>query len=136
MATTTSDRQQTQQTPAQDSSARLAPDATTGTTNAEAVHNTTEPGRLILVSNRLPITIKRLAEGEYSFKQSSGGLVSGISGLIKTTEFLWYGWPGLQIPEKEIDLVVNRLKNEQSAVPVFFDDELADRHYNGFSSKS
>jgi len=90
--------------------------------------------RLLLVSNRLPITIKRSEDGKYDFSMSSGGLVSGLSGLSKTTTFQWYGWPGLEVPEEEIPIVKERLKDEYGAIPVFIDDELADRHYNGFSS--
>lgn len=92
--------------------------------------------RLLLVSNRLPITIKRSEDGKYDFSMSSGGLVSGLSGLSKSTTFQWYGWPGLEVPEDEIPVVKQRLKDEYGAVPVFIDDDLADRHYNGFSSKS
>lgn len=91
--------------------------------------------RLLLVSNRLPITIKRSEDGKYDFSMSSGGLVSGLSGLSKSTTFQWYGWPGLEVPEPEIPEVKQRLKDEYGAVPVFIDDELADRHYNGFSSQ-
>jgi trehalose 6-phosphate synthase len=91
--------------------------------------------RLLLVSNRLPITIKRSEDGKYDFSMSSGGLVSGLSGLSKSTTFQWYGWPGLEVPEAEIPVVTQRLKDEYGAVPVFIDDELADRHYNGFSSQ-
>ena len=93
-------------------------------------------GRLLLVSNRLPITIKRSDEGKYDMSMSSGGLVSGLSGLSKTTTFQWYGWPGLEVPEDEIKTVTQRLKEEFNATPVFMDDKLADRHYNGFSSMS
>ncbi|EKD18779.1 trehalose-6-phosphate synthase [Drepanopeziza brunnea f. sp. 'multigermtubi' MB_m1] len=91
-------------------------------------------GRLLLVSNRLPITIKRTDDGSYTFSMSSGGLVTGLSGLSKTTTFQWYGWPGLEVPEVEAGPMVKRLKDEHGAVPVFIDDELADRHYNGFSN--
>jgi trehalose 6-phosphate synthase len=91
--------------------------------------------RLLLISNRLPITIKRSDDGGYSFSMSSGGLVSGLSGLSKSTTFQWYGWPGLEVPEDEIDPLKSRLKEEYNAIPIFIDDELADRHYNGFSSK-
>lgn len=91
-------------------------------------------GRLLLVSNRLPITIKRSEDGEYKFNMSSGGLVTGLSGLSKSTTFQWYGWPGLEVPEAERGPLEKRLKDEYNAVPVFIDDELADRHYNGFSS--
>jgi len=93
-------------------------------------------GRILLVSNRLPITIKRGDDGQYDFSMSSGGLVTGLSGLAKTTTFQWYGWPGLEVPDAEAGPMVKRLKDEHGAVPVFIDDELADRHYKGFSSKN
>jgi hypothetical protein len=91
-------------------------------------------GRLLLISNRLPITIKRTEDGSYSFSMSSGGLVTGLSGLSKTTRFQWYGWPGLEVPEAEAGPMREQLKEKYNAIPVFVDDELADRHYNGFSS--
>ena len=65
---------------------------------------------------------------------SSGGLVSGLSGLSKTTKFQWYGWPGLEVPFDEVDIFKKKLKEDYNAVPVFIDNDLADRHYNGFSS--
>ncbi|QKX53780.1 uncharacterized protein TRUGW13939_00860 [Talaromyces rugulosus] len=101
-----------------------------------AVAEETPPdsGRLLLVSNRLPITIRRSEGGKYEFSMSSGGLVTGLSGLAKTTTFQWYGWPGLEVPENEVDTVKTRLREEYGAVPVFIDDQLADRHYNGFSN--
>jgi trehalose 6-phosphate synthase len=92
-------------------------------------------GRLLLISNRLPITIKRSDEGKFDFSMSSGGLVSGLSGLSKSTTFQWYGWPGLEVPEDEIKTLKDRLKEEHNAVPIMLADELADRHYNGFSSE-
>ncbi len=103
------------------------PSATDNPSNQES--------RLLLVSNRLPITIKRSNDGKYEFSMSSGGLVTGLSGLAKTTTFQWYGWPGLEVPEDEIGEVTGKLKEEFNAIPVFMDDELADRHYNGFSSR-
>lgn len=92
------------------------------------------PGRLLLVSNRLPTTIKRLENGSYAFSMSSGGLVTGLSGLAKATTFQWYGWPGLEVPEAEAGPMVKRLSEDYCAVPVFIGDDLADKHYNGFSN--
>lgn len=89
---------------------------------------------LLLVSNRLPITIKRSDDGAYDFSMSSGGLVSGLSGLSKSTKFQWFGWPGIEVPESEIEYLNDKLKQEYNAVPVFLSDDLADKHYNGFSS--
>ncbi|KAK9366476.1 glycosyl transferase [Lipomyces kononenkoae] len=89
---------------------------------------------LLVISNRLPVTIKRSENGDYDFAMSSGGLVSALSGLKKSTTFTWFGWPGLEVPDDERALVVKRLRDEFSCVPVFLSDELADLHYNGFSN--
>ncbi|KAL2167537.1 hypothetical protein VTG60DRAFT_1123 [Thermothelomyces hinnuleus] len=97
-------------------------------------HSATSSGRLLLISNRLPITIKRTDDGQYTFSMSSGGLVTGLSGLSKTTSFQWYGWPGLEVPEAEAGPMREQLKEQYNAIPVFVDDELADRHYNGFAN--
>lgn len=104
-------------------------------TPTKLVREKQNEGRLLLVSNRLPITIKRADEGKYEMSMSSGGLVSGLSGLSKTTTFQWYGWPGLEVPEAEVAGLKDQLKSEYNAVPIMLDDELADRHYNGFSSE-
>ncbi|KAK7205125.1 glycosyl transferase [Myxozyma melibiosi] len=89
---------------------------------------------LLVISNRLPITIKRNSNGEYDFAMSSGGLVSALSGLKKSTRFTWFGWPGLEVPDEDKPAMVKRLRDEFSCVPVFLSDELADLHYNGFSN--
>jgi len=104
--------------------------------HSESKDSSKPESRLLLISNRLPITIKRSDEGKYDMSMSSGGLVSGLSGLSKSTKFQWYGWPGLEVPDDEIGKLKTQLKDEYDAVPVMLDDELADRHYNGFSSKS
>ncbi len=57
--------------------------------------------RLVIVSNRLPISVKKAEDnGSWSFQLSSGGLVSALQGLQKTTKFLWIGWPGKQIKSR------------------------------------
>ncbi|KAK9459956.1 glycosyl transferase [Lipomyces oligophaga] len=89
---------------------------------------------LLVISNRLPITIKANEDGGYSFTMSSGGLVSALSGLKKSTTFTWFGWPGLEVPDDEKPRMVKQLRDEFSCVPVFLSDELADLHYNGFSN--
>lgn len=89
---------------------------------------------LIVVSNRLPVTISKDAHGEYHFKMSSGGLVSALSGCKKSLSFTWIGWPGFFIPLKDRPLVDQRLKDEYSCQAVYLADDVADKHYNGFSN--
>ncbi|GHJ88576.1 hypothetical protein NliqN6_4978 [Naganishia liquefaciens] len=90
--------------------------------------------RLIVVSNRLPVTIKKDAAGKYTYKMSSGGLVSALSGCKKTMSFTWIGWPGQDIPAEDREEVNATLLNEYQCYPVYLSDDLADRHYNGFSN--
>ena len=90
--------------------------------------------RLLMVSNKTTTVVKRSPEGSYSFTQGSGGLISGVSGLAKTIPYTWYGWPGIEIPEAETAALSSRLRDEFDSVPIFLDDELADRYYNGFAS--
>lgn len=51
--------------------------------------------RLLVVSNRLPVTVNKDPKtNEFAFKMSSGGLVAALSGLKKMMSFTWIGWPG------------------------------------------
>ena len=50
-------------------------------------------GRLLLVSNRLPVTAT-LEDGHIRVTPSSGGLATGLRGPHEDGESLWIGWPG------------------------------------------
>lgn len=87
--------------------------------------------RLLTVANRLPVTIKK-KDGEYSYSQSSGGLVTGLSGLPDTYDKLWIGWPGTDVPEEDVERVEQDILEQYGGVPLWINHELMDMHYNGF----
>jgi trehalose 6-phosphate synthase len=91
---------------------------------------------LIVVSNRLPVTITKdpSAPDGYRFKMSSGGLVSALSGFKKSLSFTWIGWPGFFIPPADRPKVDKLLMEQYSCQAVYLDDDVADKHYNGFSN--
>jgi trehalose 6-phosphate synthase len=89
---------------------------------------------LIIVSNRLPLSIKRV-DGAYQSSISSGGLVTALSGLTKSTQFRWFGWPGIEVKDSQEREQVSKSLNEHDATPIFLDQGLAHEHYNMFSSK-
>lgn len=89
-------------------------------------------GKVLVVSNRLPVTINRNSNGLYDYLMSSGGLVTGLQGLKKSTEFQWLGWPGLEIPENEQERVNKDLLEKFNCTAIFLSDHIADLHYNGF----
>lgn len=93
-------------------------------------------GRLKIASNRLPVSVSVGSDGQYAFSRSSGGLVSGLSGLTREgSGYTWYGWPGIEVPDENIEKVATKLRKEHNSVPVLLDQQLADRYYDGFSSK-
>lgn len=74
--------------------------------------------RLLVVANRLPVTLKPLGNGEYDFQGSSGGLAAGLQGLCGKAEFQWFGWPGLEVPRKDIKKLETKLAADHHAVPI------------------
>lgn len=95
---------------------------------------TDEKRKLIIVSNRLPLSVKRV-NGAFQSSISSGGLVTSLSGLTKSTKFQWFGWPGIEVKDPKDQEDVKKSLGEHNAVPIFLDSTLAHEHYNGFSSK-
>ncbi|CAH2354334.1 alpha,alpha-trehalose-phosphate synthase [UDP-forming] 56 kDa subunit [[Candida] railenensis] len=95
---------------------------------------TDKKGKVLVVSNRLPVTIERKPNGTYHYSMSSGGLVTALQGLKKSTEFQWLGWPGLELPENEQDKVNQDLLEKFNCTAIFLSDTIADLHYNGFSN--
>lgn len=90
--------------------------------------------RLIVVANRLPVTVKRSQDGNLEYSTSAGGLVSGMSGMSHKLSSQWYGWPGIEISEGDKKDVKDKLWRDHHAVPVWLSGNLADSHYNGFSN--
>src|SRR4051812_48303858 len=50
--------------------------------------------RLLLVSNRLPLTAER-RKGKLTLKPSAGGLATGLHSVHDPGTGLWFGWSGL-----------------------------------------
>lgn len=55
--------------------------------------STTNQGRLILVSNRLPLTFE-YSNDKWHVQQSMGGLVTAIDPVLRDRGGIWIGWPG------------------------------------------
>ncbi|KAL4866701.1 hypothetical protein BDV12DRAFT_172499 [Aspergillus spectabilis] len=95
--------------------------------------DTEKKRRLIIVSNRLPLSLKKV-DGKYESSLSSGGLVTALSGISSSTNVRWFGWPGSNIEDEEERKVAQKSLGDKDAVGIFLDEELAHGHYNEFSN--
>jgi len=58
------------------------------------MHSCEKRRRFIVVSNRLPLSIKRDANGELTATPGAGGLVTALAPVLKNRGGIWIGWPG------------------------------------------
>lgn len=91
--------------------------------------------RLIVVSNRLPVTLRKDESGEWNFTVSSGGLVSALAGVKNKIPFVWVGWTGEEVAMSDQEDLRQRFVDEMSCYPVFLSDSDANLYYNGFCNE-
>jgi trehalose 6-phosphate synthase/phosphatase len=89
-------------------------------------------GRIIVVSNRLPITLKLGAEG-VEVRTSSGGLASGLSSVHASGKSLWIGWPGVNTePGAERERIDQAMP--EGTLAVHFTEAEMERFYDGVAN--
>ena len=91
--------------------------------------------RIIIVSNRLPITIDR-KEGELIYHPSAGGLATGLSSLDKSIEKIWVGWPGKPVDDEMERESITYQFQKDGMVPIFLTNQEVELYYEGFSNKT
>ncbi len=89
---------------------------------------------MILVSNRLPVTLSR-RRGHLEAEPSPGGLAVGLDAFYREHGARWVGWPG-EVSEGSRRAVERRLRTEFACHPVFLSRDLARRYYAGFSNRT
>jgi trehalose 6-phosphate synthase/phosphatase len=90
---------------------------------------------LVIVSNRLPVTIERKS-GKPQVEPSSGGLVTALRPLLKDCAGVWIGWTGTDAsPEIERVLMDYSQQTSFALKPVFMTLEERARFYCGFSNE-
>ena len=109
---------------------------TTPTSSGQTADVAGDPagGRLIIVSNRLPITVQRRKSG-VRVEKSVGGLATGLKGPHERSGGYWIGWPGdLDALENEDLFEVRRQMHEMRAVPVTIQKDEAQTFYEEISN--
>ena len=91
--------------------------------------------RIVILSNRLPVTINRDGK-DLTYNQSAGGLATGLNSLGDQVDKIWIGWPGEVIEDEwERESVKNDLQKQQ-LVPVFLNPDEIENYYEGFSNET
>jgi trehalose 6-phosphate synthase/phosphatase len=91
--------------------------------------------QVIIVSNRLPVSVKK-DNGKLEFYPSVGGLATGLASYIKDSRNKWIGWPGIasdELNDTERQEVVAELAKHNCS-PVFLSRREIDNFYNGYSN--
>ena len=91
--------------------------------------------RLIVVSNRLPVTVRR-SGGEFSLESSGGGLVSALAPVLSETGGCWIGWTGTDFDKSLAEAVADwSARRNYHLEPVFLTPEENASYYRGFSNE-
>jgi len=95
-------------------------------------------GRLLIVSNRLPVSIGRGEDGTLDVTPSVGGLATGLTSFYRTRDSVWVGWPGIvdeDCSSEEKEQIRARL-DELNCIPVFLSRSDIEGFYNGFCNQT
>jgi trehalose 6-phosphate synthase/phosphatase len=91
--------------------------------------------RLLIVSNRLPVTIA-YREGQPDLVPSGGGLATGLRPWHQQGGGVWIGWPG---NDARLDEAAQRSLDEalraENLAPVHLSRDQVERYYQGFSNR-
>ncbi|MFI5301503.1 MAG: bifunctional alpha,alpha-trehalose-phosphate synthase (UDP-forming)/trehalose-phosphatase [Polyangiales bacterium] len=96
--------------------------------------NAAASARVLIVSNRLPVTAARGGDG-FAFEPSSGGLATALASVTGRRETLWIGWPGVAMDQNDPDLATidGELARRRLAPVHLTRDEIA-LYYDGFAN--
>src|SRR5574341_973056 len=92
-------------------------------------------GRLLIVSNRLPVTV-RLERDGMALDRSPGGLATALAGPHAASEGPWIGWPGIpaDLLDETTRAALDARLAEARLVPVHLSQEEVNRYYLGYSN--
>ncbi len=91
--------------------------------------------RLLIVSNRLPVTAQAVEEG-IRLTSASGGLATGLRPWHERSGGVWIGWPGdvSKFSAGQRQLLDRRLQ-ERGIAPVHLTRDQVERYYHGFANR-
>lgn len=91
--------------------------------------------KLVMVSNRLPLTFRNGDQEGYQPDLSAGGLATALRSVARQRPVRWIGWPGSDSAPNVRDIIASSVVLDCDLVPVYLSE--ADRHefYCGFCNE-
>lgn len=95
----------------------------------------TLPRRLVVVSNRLPVSIQQDGRSCH-LVPSTGGLITALTPVVCKTGGCWIGWTGTDYdPDVKRQITETSLQGGGRLVPVFLSEDQRKKFYCGFSNE-
>ena len=96
--------------------------------------------RLIVVSNRLPLTLRKTERG-WATERSSGGLATAMNPLLQKNGGIWIGWPGDgadndENEEKERRSILDNWEQTERCIAIDLPGEVSTRFYGGYANQT
>ncbi|EPR79817.1 Alpha trehalose-phosphate synthase [Spraguea lophii 42_110] len=91
--------------------------------------------KIIVISNRLPITVKREKNG-FKYIQNSGGLVTGLLCVRENMEFTWVGNISGNFTDEEKEKITSDGWKQFKSWPVFINTEMNKKAYSGVCNRN
>jgi len=92
-------------------------------------------GRLILVSNRLPVVMSQGEQG-WDVRIAAGGLATGLSGPHRDSGGRWIGWPGIVSDDGSLSPEVHKLLGDCDMVGIGLTEAEHEAYYTRISNRS
>jgi trehalose 6-phosphate synthase/phosphatase len=92
--------------------------------------------KLFIISNRLPVKVKKTSSGHFEFVRSAGGLATGLSSLDSHYEKHWIGWPGINPRKKSSEKEISNMLEKMNYHPVFLTNVQYSNYYEGYSNST
>jgi trehalose 6-phosphate synthase/phosphatase len=91
--------------------------------------------QVVIVSTRLPISVKKTTEG-LIYTPSSGGLATSVNSTNLRKNSIWVGWPGIASDNltKVDKLDIEKELKKHGCSPVFLNQIQIDNYYSGYSN--
>jgi trehalose 6-phosphate synthase/phosphatase len=98
---------------------------------------TAEKRRLVVVSNRLPFTLKRSGEG-WRTERSTGGLATAMGPILERTRGIWIGWSGEAsgATDERRQKTLARWAERERYFAVDLPPDVAEGFYEGFANQA